>query len=575
VTNSANSERRTLPLLVRVMHAYSTQYEANLLLEERWQKHLRQGNAERRKAVRARLDNCSPFLPKHVRANLKGKQQKEDWNYIVERDNATLLKKMKKILETPQSVDPRAKVPEFKSLNSESRKRELARVTKENQRLLKQIEVCSPTYSHKKWEKERKTVDYYLRQICRYPVRPVPAKVPWLPEPYEEQELIKDKAEATPRGEPTPRAEPTPRPDPPYCRPTSSSSHRTMAPTHAKQRPQATPYCGRPSPPAGLKPHAPTGPSARQTRPSTARTSRDHLAAPPLSRRPVSAPRQRMQSSDPVDQIAVSDGVNPSQTDGPSGMNTAQPSEPLRTTITAPSPNAYDVAAAAAAIGCMSQRSFAELASYKLPPHCIARVLEAIIIALQVKVPAGGEVWPTAQQLLLDKPALMKRLGAFDLRMFHRAHGPAKLRRFIEDPDFTPRNLGRVSAAAAALCSWSVVVATSHPPPRPRSARPGGRPGDLKRSGSELSVEAAALLELENQERAGDHGDHGDEGDHGDHGDRGDRGNQAPTDTGDRPAVTTRIEATRVNVRDDQDRDCDEDNDVDGDEDIIYEDVDD
>ena len=60
------------------------------------------------------------------------------------------------------------------SLSKERRKRELQRITKENQKILKRIQNARPTYNHMRWEEEAKRNQDILQNICEF--KPQPAR---------------------------------------------------------------------------------------------------------------------------------------------------------------------------------------------------------------------------------------------------------------------------------------------------------------------------------------------------------------------------------------------------------------
>ena len=53
-------------------------------------------------------------------------------------------------------------------MSKERRKRELQRITKDNQKILKRIEAARPTYNHMKWEEEAKRSSMILQNICEF-----------------------------------------------------------------------------------------------------------------------------------------------------------------------------------------------------------------------------------------------------------------------------------------------------------------------------------------------------------------------------------------------------------------------
>merc|ERR1712216_256784 len=55
-----------------------------------------------------------------------------------------------------------------KSLNRAYRKRELTKITAENQAILRRIQSSAPTYNHWEGEEKRRKNEGYLRNICEY-----------------------------------------------------------------------------------------------------------------------------------------------------------------------------------------------------------------------------------------------------------------------------------------------------------------------------------------------------------------------------------------------------------------------
>jgi len=57
-----------------------------------------------------------------------------------------------------------------RSLNREARKRELMKITKENQMILKRLQDKSASYNVSKWQKEEDSRRKVLKNICEYPL---------------------------------------------------------------------------------------------------------------------------------------------------------------------------------------------------------------------------------------------------------------------------------------------------------------------------------------------------------------------------------------------------------------------
>lgn len=59
------------------------------------------------------------------------------------------------------------------SLGKEQRKRELQRITKENQKILRRIQDARPTYNHCEWEEDAKKNEDILANISEFKTRPL------------------------------------------------------------------------------------------------------------------------------------------------------------------------------------------------------------------------------------------------------------------------------------------------------------------------------------------------------------------------------------------------------------------
>jgi hypothetical protein len=119
------------------------------------------------------IDNSLPVaatLP-HLRNNLKREQILEDTYTDIDRSNRILLQKMSDIMRKPSFVLTSA--PDKKastSLNRDSRRKELQRITNENLSILRRIQGVQPLYDHVRWEQEFRRTRSYLKNKCEYPV---------------------------------------------------------------------------------------------------------------------------------------------------------------------------------------------------------------------------------------------------------------------------------------------------------------------------------------------------------------------------------------------------------------------
>lgn len=126
---------------------------------------------------RTRLRNVRPLIdtsePKavqfdHLRMNLKKEQMLEERYTEIDRENRILLKKMSDIAK--QTPPNSARVPGPHSLNRDARKRELLRITSDNQAILKRIQQAQPVYNHVEMQGERRKQQTYLRNCTEFPL---------------------------------------------------------------------------------------------------------------------------------------------------------------------------------------------------------------------------------------------------------------------------------------------------------------------------------------------------------------------------------------------------------------------
>ena len=69
------------------------------------------------------------------------------------------------------ALTPGGAVNPRRSLNREARKRELMKITKENQMILKRLQDKSASYNVSKWQKAELERNKVLKNICEYPLQ--------------------------------------------------------------------------------------------------------------------------------------------------------------------------------------------------------------------------------------------------------------------------------------------------------------------------------------------------------------------------------------------------------------------
>jgi hypothetical protein len=119
------------------------------------------------------VDNKVPFSASlsHLRSNRKREQLQEDNCTEIDRVNRILLQRMSEIITKPAEVSfviPEKKVS--RSLNHETRQKELKKITNENLAILKRIQRVQPAYDHVMWEQDYRRTREYMKNSCELPI---------------------------------------------------------------------------------------------------------------------------------------------------------------------------------------------------------------------------------------------------------------------------------------------------------------------------------------------------------------------------------------------------------------------
>uniref|UniRef100_A0A2C9KCI5 Cilia- and flagella-associated protein 97 n=1 Tax=Biomphalaria glabrata TaxID=6526 RepID=A0A2C9KCI5_BIOGL len=141
----------------------------NKILQKRWD--TTYYNEHRRKVAdaTATVDTKAPQTYLHLHLKMKKLQLEEERLAMIERDNLLLLKKMSCIMTSRGRIDNRNNYEPIKSLNREKRQRELLRITKENQAILRRITMRRPEYSHEKWQSDWEENLKFMNNISAFP----------------------------------------------------------------------------------------------------------------------------------------------------------------------------------------------------------------------------------------------------------------------------------------------------------------------------------------------------------------------------------------------------------------------
>ena len=125
-------------------------------------------HAAKLNGIKSVIDIKAPQRRSHLRKNLKKEQLMEERFARIERENRILLEKMSFIMQQ-DTMDMKAESVKYsKSLNKNLRKRELAKITKENQLILRRIQTRQPTYDHLQWEEDARRNREYGENVREY-----------------------------------------------------------------------------------------------------------------------------------------------------------------------------------------------------------------------------------------------------------------------------------------------------------------------------------------------------------------------------------------------------------------------
>lgn len=143
----------------------------NRITSQKYDDYCMRLHRRRLKTIKADVDNHSPKRHAHLRRNLKREQMMEEHYAKIERENRILLEKMSQIMQGKHGLDNICLAHKYAhSLNKNHRKRQLQRITIENQNILRRIQAREPTYNHLRWEEDRKRSEEWLHNISEYPV---------------------------------------------------------------------------------------------------------------------------------------------------------------------------------------------------------------------------------------------------------------------------------------------------------------------------------------------------------------------------------------------------------------------
>lgn len=100
----------------------------------------------------------------------------------------------------------------------------------------------------------------------------------------------------------------------------------------------------------------------------------------------------------------------------------------------------------------ISKKSITEIKSYAKPPQMVMKTMLAVLTILEQDAPT----WKASKAMLAD-PAFIQRLQALDITQIKDATWQ-ELKLYIDDANFRPDAVKKVSCAASALCEWVHVL---------------------------------------------------------------------------------------------------------------------
>jgi len=141
---------------------------SNKLIFKRINERNRQIHLNKLSQIKSSINRQPPLSFNHLKVNKKKNQLYETKLTEIERENRILLEKLTNIMKAPAKLPAPEKHP--RSLNRETRKKELVKITIENQAILKRLKEQKSMYDHNSWLNERKRHETYLKNISEYPM---------------------------------------------------------------------------------------------------------------------------------------------------------------------------------------------------------------------------------------------------------------------------------------------------------------------------------------------------------------------------------------------------------------------
>mmetsp|Transcript_21634 Transcript_21634/g.66223 ORF Transcript_21634/g.66223 Transcript_21634/m.66223 type:complete len:176 (+) Transcript_21634:597-1124(+) len=156
----------------------------NKACHERYIKKMQENHKRKLRNMKCSIDNKPPTTQRHLKRNAKKEALLEERYASIERENRLLLEKMSYIMKRNESTRMQGaatvavganstsmraqRAQGHTSLNRESRKRQLQKITNENKAILRRIQNAQPYYDHVQWLEQARRNEEYMRNICEF-----------------------------------------------------------------------------------------------------------------------------------------------------------------------------------------------------------------------------------------------------------------------------------------------------------------------------------------------------------------------------------------------------------------------
>ncbi|KAJ3137918.1 Dynein heavy chain 6, axonemal [Physocladia obscura] len=151
--------------------------------------------------------------------------------------------------------------------------------------------------------------------------------------------------------------------------------------------------------------------------------------------------------------------------------------------------------AAFKALDALDKKDIAELKVFAKPPDAVLMVMEAICILFKMKPD-----WENSKKLLGD-PQFMKKMADYDKDNIPEAI-QKKIKKYVENPAFTPEAIERVSKACKSIGMWVIameIYSRVFKEVAPKKKKLEEAQETLETTRAALAAKAAALQDVENQ----------------------------------------------------------------------------